>query len=403
MSKPATSIRPAQRTAHITYAVRDIVAVAQEAAKAGKEMLYLNIGDPNQFDFATPPHLVEAVHKAMRDNKNSYSPSSGIPAAVKAIEAEAGRSGIRNIRDIFVTNGGSEAIEICLTALADRGENVLTPYPGYPLYEAVLAKLEVSLRPYYLDEDNGWQPDIEDIRAKIDDRTRAIVLINPNNPTGSVCSEETLRAVLALARERGIVVFCDEIYDKMLLTEQKHISIAALDPAAPVITFNGLSKGFQAPGWRIGWGIVSGDGAVLGDYIEAINKILRARLCASHPMQHAIAPALEGEQAFMREVGAKLRRRRDITFEMLNSAEGISCVRPEGAFYGFPRLDIPGSDEDFVKALVRETGVVPVHGSGFGQKPGTRHMRVVFLPPEDVLRKAYARILEFLAKYRARA
>jgi len=398
-SSKTTGIRPARRTDEITYAVRDIVGLAKEVAATGKEMLYLNIGDPNQFDFETPPHLVEAVHKAMRDNKNGYAPSSGIPAAVKAIEGEAARNGIKNIQDIFVTSGASEAIEICLTALVEKGENVLTPYPGYPLYEAVLAKLEANTNPYFLDEENGWQPDIEDMRAKINDKTRAIVLINPNNPTGSVCSEETLRGILALARERDLIVFADEIYDKMLI-EGNHISLASLDSEAPVITFNGLSKGYLAPGWRIGWGIVSGEKAVLKDYIEAINKILRARLCASHPMNNAIAPALEGNKAFMADVREKLRRRRDMTFEMLNAGEGVSCVKPEGAFYGFPKLDIPGSDEDFVKALVRETGVVPVHGSGFGQRPGTKHMRVVFLPTEDVLKKAYERILEFTHKYR---
>jgi alanine-synthesizing transaminase len=397
--KQIEGVRPARRTADITYAVRDIVGLAKEVAATGKEMLYLNIGDPNQFDFETPPHLIEAVEKAMRDNKNGYAPSSGTPAAVEAIRKEAARNGIENVRDVFVTTGGSEAIEICLTALVDRGENVLTPYPGYPLYEAVLAKLEAEPKAYYLDEGDGWQPDLEDMKAKIDDKTRAIVLINPNNPTGSVCSEKTLRGILALARERGLVVFCDEIYDKMLLSEGRHISIASLDPDASVITFNGLSKGFVAPGWRIGWGIVSGREAALKDYIEAINKILRARLCASHPMNHAISPALDGDQAFMEELRAKLRRRRDITVEMLNRGP-VSCVEPKGAFYAFPSLDIPGSDEDFVKALIRETGVVPVHGSGFGEKPGTKHMRIVFLPPEDVLKKAYERIVEFASDWR---
>jgi len=398
--KQTAGIRPARRTADITYAVRDIVGLAKEVAATGKEMLYLNIGDPNQFDFATPPHLIEAVEQAIRGNKNGYSPSSGIPAAVKAIEGMAARNGIKNIRDVFVTTGGSEAIEICLTALVEPGENVLVPYPGYPLYEAVLSKLEAQSNPYFLDEENAWQPDLEDMRAKIDAKTRAIVLINPNNPTGSVCSEETLRGVLQLARERDLVVFADEIYDKMLLSEGRHISIASLDPDAAVITFNGLAKGFLAPGWRIGWGVVSGGAGPLKDYIEAINKILRARLCASHPMQYAVSAALEGDQSFMTGVREKLRRRRDITFAMLNEGP-ISCVKPEGAFYGFAKLEIPGSDEDFVKALVRETGVVPVHGSGFGQRPGTKHMRVVFLPPEEILKKAYERMLEFASSYRA--
>jgi len=394
-----TGIRAAKRTEGIVYAVRDIVALAQEVARTGREMLYLNIGDPNKFDFETPPHLIEAVHKAMLDNHNSYSPSSGIPTALQAIEGEAGRNGIRSILDIFVTSGGSEAIEVCLTALADPGENVLIPYPGYPLYEAVLAKLGVQPKPYYLDEENGWQPDIEDIRRKIDPKTRAIVLINPNNPTGAIFSEKVLRSILSLARSRGLVVFSDEIYDKMILDGRRHVSTASLDPEAPVVTFNGLSKSFLAPGWRMGWGIVSGRSADLKGYLAAINKILRARLCACHPMQHAIAPALEGQKAYLDHVREKLRRRRDVTFQMLN-APGISTVKPEAAFYAFPKLDIACSDEDFVKALIRETGVVTVHGSGFGEKPRAKHLRVVFLPPEEKLRKAYSALLEFLKKHR---
>ena len=398
--RPPPRVRPARRTEGIVYAVRDVVTLAQEVAKTGREMLYLNIGDPNQFDFETPPHLIEAVVKAMRDNRNGYSPSSGVPAAVAAIEREAARQGIGNIRDVFVTSGGSEAIEICLTALVERGENVLIPHPGYPLYEAVLAKLEAVARPYYLDEEDAWQPSLEDIRRKLDDKTRAIVLINPNNPTGAVCSSDMLRKILQLAAERGVIVFSDEIYDRMILSGARHVSIASLDPEAPVVTFNGLSKGFLAPGWRMGWGVVSGDARRLKDYVAAVNKILRARICASHPMQHAIAAALDGERAFIVAALDKLRRRRDITCEMLNSAPGISCVRPEAAFYAFPRLDIEGTDEDFVKGLIRETGVVTVHGSGFGERPGTRHLRVVYLPPEEVLRKAYASLLGFLRSRR---
>jgi alanine-synthesizing transaminase len=373
------------------------VVLAQETAKTGKEMLYLNIGDPNKFGFETPPHLIEAVSRAMRENFNGYSPSSGIPSAVEAVEAEARRNGITSILDVFITSGGSEAIEIALTALADRGENVLIPYPGYPLYEAVLAKIEVQAKPYYLDEDQGWQPDIEDIRSKIDAKTRAIVLINPNNPTGAVYTEGTLRGILKLARERGVMVFSDEIYDKLILDGKKHISIASLDADAPVVTFNGLSKGYLAPGWRIGWGVVSGRRRELAGYLAAVNRILRARLCASHPMQHAIACALEGPKDYLKGTLDKLRRRRDITFEMLNGP-GISCVRPEAAFYAFPKLSIPGSDEEFVKRLIKATGVVTVHGSGFGQRPRSRHLRVVFLPGEEQLRKAYAALLAFLRR-----
>lgn len=194
----STKITPAKRTANVTYAVRDVVVLAQQVAATGREMLYLNIGDPNLFDFATPDHVVDATAKAMRDNRNGYAPSSGIPDAIKAIRHDAERNGITNIQDIFVTTGASEAIEVCMSALVNAGENVLTPTPGYPLYTAVLAKLEAQEVPYYLDESNGWQPDIEDIASKINSKTRAIVLINPNNPTGSVCDRATLLGILNL-------------------------------------------------------------------------------------------------------------------------------------------------------------------------------------------------------------
>ncbi len=395
-----TTITPAKRTDNITYAVRDIVVLAKKVADQGKRMMWLNIGDPNAYDFVTPPHLIDAIHKALLDNQNGYAPSSGIPEAVDAVEREARRKGIDNIQDIFITTGASEAIEICLTALANEGDNILTPSPGYPLYTAVLSKLGVEENPYYLDESDEWQPDLDDIASKINDRTKAIVLINPNNPTGSNCSRELLKGVLKLAREHGIVIFADEIYDKLLFDGGDHVSIASLDKNAPIITFNGISKNYLGPGLRIGWGIVSGDGAVLTDYLEAINKILRARLCANHPIQYCVKPALEGDQSHIDDMINRLQKRRDISVNMLNDIDGITCVKPGGAFYAFPKLEIDGSDDTFVKKLIEATGVVVVPGSGFGQVQGTKHFRLVFLPPEDVLTNAYEQIGQFMRDYR---
>ena len=389
-------IIPSHRTEKITYAVRDIVLLADEVARQGKEMLYLNIGDPNKFDFQTAPHIVEAVSRAMRDNYNGYAPSSGIEEGRQAIINCARSKGIDRIRDVFVTTGASEAIDICLTALVNPGENVLIPSPGYPLYSAIINKLSGEPRPYYLNEDDNWQPDIEDIASRIDEKTRAIVIINPNNPTGAVYREEVLRGIIDLALEHNLVIFSDEIYDSLILDEIPHVSTASLNGDVPVITFNGLSKNYLAPGFRIGWGIVSGPEDELRDYVEAINKLLRARLCANHPIQWAIKVALEGEQDQLIEVRQKLRRRRDITVEMLNAIDGITCVKPEGAFYAFPRLHIEGSDDEFVRELIRETGVVVVPGSGFGERPGTKHFRVVYLAPEEVLEKAYGRIDNFI-------
>ena len=392
-------IKPAIRTENITYAVRDIVVLANQVAKTGKEMLYLNIGDPNLYDFAPPKHLVDATYQAMLKNLNGYAPSSGIKEAVDAIEREAEKKGITNVHDIFVTTGASEAIDICLTALVNDGENVLTPTPGYPLYTAIASKLQMMENPYYLDESNGWLPDIEDIKSKINDKTKAIVLINPNNPTGSLYTKENLQQIVDLALEHNLVIFADEIYDKLLFDGKKHISIASLNKDVSCITFGGLSKNYMVPGFRIGWGIVSGRKEVLADFIEAVNKILRARLSANHPEQYGIKPSLEGNHDHLTEGMKKLTRRRDLTVEMLNAIPGISCVKPEGAFYAFPKLEMKQPDNHFVAELIKETGVVIVPGSGFGQVPGTKHFRVVFLPNEQILEKAYKSIGEFFVKY----
>jgi len=393
-------IIPAVRTDNITYAVRDIVVLANEVAKSGKEMLYLNIGDPNLYDFQPPQHLVKAAYAAMMKNLNGYAPSSGIKDAVNSIEGEAQRKGITDVHDIFVTTGASEAIDICLTALVNDGENVLTPTPGYPLYTAIASKLQMMENPYYLDESNGWLPDIEDIKNKINDKTKGIILINPNNPTGSLYTTENLQQIIDLALEHDLVIFADEIYDKLLFDSKKHISIASMNKDVSCITFGGLSKNYMVPGFRIGWGIVSGRKEILSDYIEAINKILRARLSANHPEQYGIKISLEGDQSHLVEANAKLTSRRNITVAMLNSIDGISCVKPEGAFYAFPQLHGIESDAHFVGELIKETGVVVVPGSGFGQVPGTKHFRVVFLPNEQILEKAYNSIGNFLKKYK---
>jgi alanine-synthesizing transaminase len=396
-------IKPASRTSGIHYAIRDIILVAARAARAGKKLIYLNIGDPCKYDFRTPPHIVEATHRAMLDNLTGYSPSSGISRALEAIGRQAGRQGIGNIQDIFITSGASEGIDICLTALVEPGENVLVPSPGYPLYSNILQKIGARENPYSLDERSNWQPHLPDIAKKINKKTRAVVVINPNNPTGTVYDRETLRGMVQLAAKNNLVVIADEIYDRLILDEKPHVSIASLDKNVPVITFNGLSKGFLAPGFRIGWGILSGPRETVRDYQDAINKLLRARLCANHPEQHAIAVALNGDLGFLAEAKAKLRERRNITYQMLNDIPGISCQKPDGAFYAFPRLDIRGPDDRFVKELVRATGVVAVPGSGFGQEPGSRHMRIVFLPPEEILEKAYRLIKKFMAGYKDKA
>ena len=382
---------------NVRYAIRDLAVVAEEVSRQGHKLLYLNIGDPNKFDFVTPPHMVEAAHRAMLDNRNGYGDSLGLPEAVKAIRDQAERNGFQNIQGIYVGYGSGEVIDSSLTALLNPGDNVLTPSPEYPLYSAVLAKLNAEPNAYALDEENDWQPDLEDMERRINSRTRAILIINPNNPTGAVYSRQTLERVADMARRHGLLILADEIYDKLVLDDDvQHTSIATIAPDLPVLTFNGISKAYLAPGWRIGWAVATGPQAALHDYLEAVYRLLRARLSAPHPFMYAIKPALEGPQDHLPEVRTKLRRRRDLTVEWAKRTPHVSLVAPRAAFYAFPQFDIPEPDLDFVTALVREKHVLLVHGSGFGQKPGTKHARIVYLPQEDVLKAAYERITEFV-------
>lgn len=392
-------ILAAARLEHVRYAIRDIAVVAEQVAREGKTILPLNIGDPCVFDFQTPPHLIEAVARAMRDGKNGYAPSLGVEEAREAVRGEAERKGIRNIQGVFISQGVSEAVDLCLSALVNPGENVLTPSPEYPLYSAVLAKLGAQPNSYALDEGCGWEPDLDHLESHIFTGSRAIVVINPNNPTGAVHSSQTLEAIAELARQHNLLIFADEIYDKLMLDGEPHVSIAALAPDVPVVTLNGLSKAYLAPGWRLGWGVVSGDAAALKPYLEAIHKLLRSRLSANYPEQFAVRVALEGPQDHLTEVVNKLRARRDRTVAWANSTPRLSCLKPRGAFYAFPRVEIAGNDEDFVRHLLLEKQVLVVHGSGFGQAPGTRHFRVVFLPDEATLARAFEAIGAFLREY----
>lgn len=394
---PVTPIRTARRLGEVTYAVRDVVGLARQAEAAGRKIIGLNIGDPCQFDFRTPEIVIDAIVKALRDNKTSYSASEGIPEAREAIRRDAEeRKGIRNVREVLIGHGASEPIELLLTALLDPGESVLLPSPGYPLYSAILAKLGARALYYNLDESSGWQPDPEHIARLVDSRTRAVVLINPNNPTGSVTGRANLEAVLEIAARHQLVVLSDEIYDRMILDDDApFVATAALRDDLPIATFCGLSKVWLGPGLRIGWSIFSGPQEALAPVIDAMGKMVRARLCANHPGQWAIQPALEGANEHLAEVNAKVRRRRDLTVERINAIPGWSCSRPQGAFYAFPRFSLGAlEDVELVRDLILEHGVVLVHGSGFGQKDAN-HVRIVFLPPEEMLEEAYAHIAEY--------
>jgi alanine-synthesizing transaminase len=395
-------ILAAQRLEHVRYAIRDIAAVAEKVARQGKPVIPLNVGDPLAFDFQTPPQLIEAAYRAMRDGKNGYASSQGVPEAIEAVRADAERRGIKNVESVLMTYGVSEAIDFCLTALVNSGENVLIPCPDYPMYSTILAKLQAEANYYRLDEASGWEPDLDHMAAQVNDRTRAVVLVNPNNPTGATYSRRTMEAVAELARRHHLLILSDEIYDKLILDNQPHHSAAVLAPDVPTVTFNGLSKAYLVPGWRVGWAVVSGPPGTTEAFSASLMKLARARLSANHPMQYAVRPALEGSHEHLREVLEKLRARRDLTLRWCEQTPGVSCVPPRGAFYAFPRFEVAGSDEEFAKQLIIEKQVSIVHGSGFGVTGAVPHFRIVFLPEERVLNQAYQKIADFLPQWRSR-
>ncbi|RKY61093.1 MAG: aminotransferase [Candidatus Neomarinimicrobiota bacterium] len=407
----ARLIEPAERTNYVTYAIRDIVVKAKQLEAAGKKILYLNIGDPPVYDFETPEELRKIVANRIlesgagtKNNVSTYCDSMGIAEARDAIARNAVE--VKKIKDItaddvIISSGASEAITIAIAALINPGDNIMTPSPGYPLYSGQIPVYHGEVNPYLLNEETGWQIDIEELEKRVNKRTKAIVVINPNNPTGANYSRDSILNILKFAERHNLVVFADEIYDKLLFDGQKHISIASLSETVPVITFGGLSKNYIMPGWRVGWAIFHDPLNMIGEYREAINKLLRARLCSPHPQQVMIKPALEGGDPHLPGVMEKITRRRDITYKMLNDIPGISCVKPGGAFYAFPKIELPEGidDEQFVLELLEETGVLVVYGKGFGEKKGTHHFRIVFLPDDDTLIRSYELIGEFTEKF----
>lgn len=398
-------VEPAARIQNVRYAIRNVVAEALKLEREGREILYCNVGDPLKFDFATPPHMVEAVHRAMLDGHNGYAPSPGLMQAREAVAKDAAARGFPGVlaEDVLITAGASEAIELTLTAMLDPGDSLLLPSPGYPLYNAVAAKLQVEVIPYHLDEARGWSVDAGELERLVGPRTRAVVICNPNNPTGGLTDKAGLLEVLEVARRRNLAVLSDEIYDR-LLYGAPHTPTATLAEDVPIITFNGLSKAYLACGWRVGWAIFS-NRKLTSALRGAALRLADARLCGPAPAQYAVKPALEGPQDHIPRMMGKLRERRDLTVRRLNAIPGISCVEPGGAFYAMPRLQLPGvtDDERFVIDLLHETGVLFVHGSGFGQAPGTQHFRVVFLPPPAVLERAFDKLEAFVRAKAPRA
>jgi alanine-synthesizing transaminase len=389
-------IQAAKRTDGVRYAIRDVVMKAREHANQGMDMLYLNIGDPIQFDFQTPRHIVDAISKSMNDGNNGYGPSEGTVESVDAVTREAHRKGIKNPHHVFLTTGASEAIELAMTALLDPGDELLVPSPGYPLYTALLSKLSAKGVAYELDEDNGWQPNIEDIERSITPTTKGLVIINPNNPTGAIAKTDTLDRIVELAKRHNLLLLSDEIYDKLTLDGQPLVSLASRAGDHPCVTFGGVAKCYLGPGLRVGWGVVSGRTDWVDEYSEAIGRLERARLCASHPAQASVKAALDGPQDHIDDMLVRLTDRRDRLMAGIDAIDGISCVPPQGAFYAFPRLHGVADDNAFVMDLMAATGIVCVPGSGFGQKENTAHLRFVILPPPAIIDTAMERLADFM-------
>jgi alanine-synthesizing transaminase len=403
---PTKSSRPvhvAGRVNRFSYAIRNIVAAAKEVEARGQRVRYLNIGDPVAFGFKTPAHLIEAASKAMRDGHNGYVPSAGIPAAREAVAAEYASRGVTVSPDrVLITTGTSEGIELALNALVDEGDDVLVPSPTYPLYTAVLAKIGAQPRYYHTDPTRDWLPDLEHLRSLITPRTRVLVVIDPNNPTGAVYPTSVRRALIDFAEQHDLTILADEVYSDLGFDGPVPL-LGTLDLDAPIVSFSSLSKAYLAPGWRAGWLAVSATPR-LDATLAAIKKLADGRLCSPGPMQYAVTAALTGDRSHQVAFRAALAERGHLTATRLNAIPGMRCVAPRAAFYVLPSVTLPPgrTDEDFVLSLLRETGILCVNGSGFGVDPADGFFRIVCLAPPTELADIYSDIGAFTRDYLAR-
>jgi len=406
MLKP---IRKSAKLSDVCYDIRGPVMVrARQMEEEGHRIFKLNIGNLAPFGFDAPDEVRQDVIVNL-PNASGYSDSKGLFAARKAIMHYSQQKGIAGVTldDIFVGNGVSELIVMVMQGLLDDGDEVLVPAPDYPLWTAAVSLAGGTPRHYLCDEGAGWLPDLDDMRKKITPRTRAIVVINPNNPTGALYPVEFLRELVQIARQNELIVFADEIYDKTLYDGEQHVSIASLADDVLFVTFNGLSKNYRACGYRSGWMIVSGDKRHAGDYIEGLNILASMRLCANVPGQYAIQTALGGYQSINDLVapGGRLCRQRDLAHALITQIPGVSCFKPKAALYLFPRLDLKmypiKDDQQFILELLEQEKVLVVQGTGFNW-PQPDHLRIVFLPNSDDLTEAIGRIARFLDGYRKR-
>ena len=403
------TVQKSAKLANVLYDIRGpIMDAAKQMEEEGQKIIKLNLGNLAVFGFDAPEEIQQDMIRNLPASAG-YSDSKGIFGARKAVMHETQKQGIKGVTldDIYLGNGASELIAMATNALLDDGDELLLPAPDYPLWTAVTSLSGGTPVHYLCDEENGWMPNIEDIKRKITPRTKGIVVINPNNPTGVIYSDDLLRQIVAIAREHGLVIMADEVYDKFLYDGVKHTALASLSEDVLTLTFNSLSKSYRSCGYRAGWLVVSGDKKSAADYIEGLNMLSNMKLCANVPGQWAIQTALGGYQSINDLVGegGRLRRQRDLAYELITAIPGVSCVKPQAALYMFPRLD-PAvypiqNDQQFFLELLQETRVMLVQGTGFNWA-SPDHFRIVFLPHEDDLREAIGRVARFLAAARKR-
>jgi alanine-synthesizing transaminase len=390
-------LKVSDRTNGVEYAIRDIILHARTYESAGGQVIYLNIGDPVKYDFKTPEHIKSALIYAVKNNENYYAESEGLPELKKAVTEKESEKGLSvSEEDVLVTNGVSEGLDMILASIVDPSSEVLMSGPYYPPYASYVKFYGGKPVEFKINE-NG-RPDLEDLRSKITPRTRAICIISPNNPTGEVFDRKSLQQLIDVATEHNLYIITDEIYDKIVFDDQ-FTGIGRVAKDAPVILLNGFSKAYLMTGWRCGYVCFNSNSSGLDELRKNVPKLARVRISANLPVQVAAVEALRGPQTHILELVDKLRKRRDYVVKRLSGIEGISCRMPHGAFYVFPKVYLNRcweDDQQFVLDLLNKTGVLTVHGSGFGKAYGSSHFRIVYLPKEEVLEQAMDKLERYM-------
>ena len=388
-------MKVSNRISNVEYAIRDITLHAKQYEKAGKKIIYLNIGDPVKYDFPTPDHIKQALIDAVNSNFNYYADSEGILELRQAIVKKESQKGLSiSVEDVLVTNGISEGLDMVTASIVEPNSEILMPGPYYPPYASYVKFYGGKPIEFKITEDGT--PDLDDIKSKITPKTRALCVINPNNPTGEVFDSKSLKQLIDVASEHDIYIICDEIYDRLVF-DKEFTGIGKVAKDAPVILLNGFSKVYLMTGWRCGYLCMNSDCQKLENIRNNIPKLARVRIATNLPVQKAAVAALEGPQEYIAQTVTKLKKRRDLVVKRLNEIDGISCKLPNGAFYTFPKILHNGwkDDKDFVLDLLHKTGILTVHGSGFGES-GKGHFRIVYLPDEQVLEQAMDKLTDFV-------